>query len=212
MGLTGKAYDLNTPYRGAIHRGVAGCSGRGQCSGPVPATRHIGCHLPYVADDIRRPGSQRREDTAPIGKGKPTVETDGGRASTGYPGAESNHCKKLVRPKAKRTVATLLVARDGLSQRRVCRLVTLDRNTLRYQSRRSDDPELRARMRGLPRPSDGMGALVSCAAMTGRVAGESQEGRADLSEERALAAPPDTEESYSGPPCGASVGPRARAM
>jgi putative transposase len=82
----------------------------------------------------------------------------------------------------------------------------------RYQSRRSDDPELRARMRGLPRPSDGMGALVSCAAMTGRVAGESQEGRADLSEERALAAPPDTEESYSGPPCGATVGPRARAM
>ena len=41
----------------------------------------------------------------------------------------------------------LLVARFGLSQRRVCRLVALDRNTLRYQSRRSDDEGLRARMR-----------------------------------------------------------------
>jgi hypothetical protein len=40
--------------------------------------------------------------------------------------------KTLVRPKAKRTTATLLVVRFGLSQRRVCRLVALDRNTLRY--------------------------------------------------------------------------------
>lgn len=43
----------------------------------------------------------------------------------------------------------MLVARFGLSQRRVCRLVALDRNTLRYQSRRSDDQGLRARMRGI---------------------------------------------------------------
>jgi putative transposase len=40
-----------------------------------------------------------------------------------------------------------MVVRFGLSQRRVCRLVALDRNTLRYQSRRSDDQGLRARMR-----------------------------------------------------------------
>ena len=40
-----------------------------------------------------------------------------------------------------------MVARFGLSQRRVCQLVALDRNTLRYQSRRSDDQGLRARMR-----------------------------------------------------------------
>lgn len=41
----------------------------------------------------------------------------------------------------------LMVVRFGLSQRRVCRLVVLDRNTLRYQSRRSDDQALRAWMR-----------------------------------------------------------------
>jgi putative transposase len=40
-----------------------------------------------------------------------------------------------------------MVARFGLSQRRVCRLIGLDRNTLRYQSRRSDDQVLRARLR-----------------------------------------------------------------
>ena len=82
------------------------------------------------------PGSQRCEETAPAGRGKPAVEADGGGASAGYPGAEGDHRKKLVRPKAKRTAATLLVARFGLSQRRVCRFVALDRNTLRYRSRR----------------------------------------------------------------------------
>ncbi|MBI5316136.1 MAG: IS3 family transposase [Nitrospirae bacterium] len=55
--------------------------------------------------------------------------------------------KKLVRPKAKRAAAQEVVARFGLSQRRVCQLVDVDRNTLRYQSRRSDDQKLRARVR-----------------------------------------------------------------
>jgi len=65
------------------------------------------------------------------GRRKPAIETDGGRASAGYPGAEGDPRKKLVRPKAKRTAATLMVVRFGLSQRRVCRVVALDRNTLR---------------------------------------------------------------------------------
>jgi len=40
-----------------------------------------------------------------------------------------------------------MVARFGLSQRRVCQLVAQDRNTLRYQSRRSDDQGILARVR-----------------------------------------------------------------
>jgi len=43
--------------------------------------------------------------------------------------------------------ATFLVARFGLSQRRVCRLITLDRNTLRYGSRCHEDAALRTRIR-----------------------------------------------------------------
>lgn len=43
--------------------------------------------------------------------------------------------------------AQCIVARFGLSQRRVCRLVELDRNTLRYRSRRPDDRVLRTRIR-----------------------------------------------------------------
>ena len=40
-----------------------------------------------------------------------------------------------------------MTARFGLSERRVCRLIVLDRNTLRYRSRRPDDVALRTRIR-----------------------------------------------------------------
>jgi putative transposase len=40
-----------------------------------------------------------------------------------------------------------VTARFGLSQRRICGLVELDRNTLRYRSRRPDDRLLRTRIR-----------------------------------------------------------------
>jgi putative transposase len=57
------------------------------------------------------------------------------------------HRKKLVTPKVKRAAAQWVVARVGLSQRRVCRLVALDRDTLRYRSHRPDEPALRMRRR-----------------------------------------------------------------
>ncbi len=42
-----------------------------------------------------------------------------------------------------------MAERFGLSQRRVCRLITLDRNTLRYRSRRQADAVLRMRIRDI---------------------------------------------------------------
>jgi putative transposase len=39
------------------------------------------------------------------------------------------------------------VARFGLSERRICRLLALDRNTLRYRSRHQEDSALRTRIR-----------------------------------------------------------------
>ncbi|MBK5283533.1 MAG: IS3 family transposase [Nitrospiraceae bacterium] len=68
-------------------------------------------------------------------------------ARAGHPGTEGDHRKKLVRPKAKRMAAQWMAERFGLSLRRVCQLGDVDRNTLRYQSRRSDDQRLRARVR-----------------------------------------------------------------
>jgi hypothetical protein len=154
--------------RRANHCGAERRPRQGQCPGPVPEARHLGCHLLYVADEICGAGSQRREETTPTGKRKPASETDGGGASAGPPGAESDHRKKLVRPKAKRAAAQGVVARFGLSQRRVCRFVSLDRNTLRYRSRRRDDRGLRTRVREIARPNGAMGAPGSLCGCGGK--------------------------------------------
>jgi hypothetical protein len=98
-------------------------------------------------DEICRAGSQRREEAPPVGRRKPAAEADGGGASAGHSGAEGRHRKKLVAPKAKRTAAQWMAERFGLSQRRVCHLLALDRNTLRYRSRRQEDAALRTRIR-----------------------------------------------------------------
>ena len=50
-------------------------------------------------------------------------------------------------PKAKRAAAQWVAERFGLSERRVCRIVPLDRNTLRYHSRRQEDAALQTRIR-----------------------------------------------------------------
>ena len=98
MGRKEEALDAKTAYGGADHRGVEGCPGRGQYPGPVPEARHLERDIPYMADEICRPSSQRREEAAPTGRGKPAVDADGDGAGVGDPGAEGNHRQKLVRP------------------------------------------------------------------------------------------------------------------
>lgn len=68
------------------------------------------------------------------------------KQALGIQAPEIRHRKNLVAPKAKRAAAQLMAERLGLSQRRVCRLLKLDRNTLRYRSRRQDDAALRTRI------------------------------------------------------------------
>lgn len=80
---------------------------------------------------------------------KPATQTDGGGTSAGHPGTRGSHRKKLVAPKAKRMAAQWMAERFGLSQRRVCRLLQADRNTLRYRSRRQEDGALRTRIRAI---------------------------------------------------------------
>ena len=54
---------------------------------------NLGYHLLYVADEIRGPGSQRREEAASAGREKLAVEAAGGRVSAGHPGVEGDHRK-----------------------------------------------------------------------------------------------------------------------
>lgn len=55
----------------------------------------------------------------------------------------------MVTPSARRTVVAHIVASHGVSERRACRLLNVDRTSHRYRSRRPDDAVLRERLRAL---------------------------------------------------------------
>ena len=55
----------------------------------------------------------------------------------------------MVTPAAKRQAAAHLCAAYEVSQRRACRVIGCDRMTVRYRSRRPDDPKLRERLLAL---------------------------------------------------------------
>ncbi len=57
--------------------------------------------------------------------------------------------KKVVAPDAKRKAVAHLVEVHQVSQRRACSALDVDRSTVRYQSRRDDDTELRNAMKAI---------------------------------------------------------------
>ena len=57
--------------------------------------------------------------------------------------------KKRLRPAVQRQAVGRVMERHGLSQRHACRLVGIDRSTLRYQRKQSDDATVRQRLREL---------------------------------------------------------------
>ncbi len=55
----------------------------------------------------------------------------------------------MVGPAAKREAVTHLKSVMGLSERRACQIISADRKTIRYQSSRPPETELRAKLREL---------------------------------------------------------------
>ena len=55
----------------------------------------------------------------------------------------------MVTPAARRQAVAHVCATQGVSERRACEALDLDRSTIRYRSRRPDDAEARLRLRAL---------------------------------------------------------------
>ena len=55
----------------------------------------------------------------------------------------------MVTPVAQREAVAHLRDRHGMSERRACRVIDADRKSVRYQSRRPPETELRTRLREL---------------------------------------------------------------
>lgn len=57
----------------------------------------------------------------------------------------------MVTPDAKRNAVAHALVQHGISQRRACRVLSVDRSLIRYQAQRPDDSGLRAAMRDIAR-------------------------------------------------------------
>ncbi len=57
----------------------------------------------------------------------------------------------MVTPAVKREAVAHLVVAHEMSERRACRVIGAERMTVRYRSRRPDDPKLRERLVALAR-------------------------------------------------------------
>jgi putative transposase len=74
-----------------------------------------------------------------------------GRCHARQCGFEGSSVKKMVTPAVKREAVAHLRTEHEMSERRACRVIGCQRMTVRYRSRRPDDPALRERLRALAR-------------------------------------------------------------
>lgn len=72
--------------------------------------------------------------------------------------------KKLVRPAARRRAVEDVRQTFGISERRACAILGVDRSSMRYAHRRGDDDDLRSRLReiALERRRFGYRRLGTC--------------------------------------------------
>jgi putative transposase len=56
-----------------------------------------------------------------------------------------------VTPDAKRKAVSYLEAANGVSERRACAAMAVDRSTIRYESKRPDDTDLRDQVKQIAR-------------------------------------------------------------
>src|SRR5713101_1490396 len=115
----------------------------------MPAPRDLKRDTVQVEIEVRRAGGIG--STPPqIARGrKPAVKEVAGGVDAGQRSAQGPARKKRLKPAAQRMAVSKVMERHGLSQRHACRLVGMDRSTLRYQGKRPDDSTLRERLREL---------------------------------------------------------------
>ena len=115
----------------------------GEDGGRLPPARDQPADVLQLEGEVRRPGRVRRQALAGAGGRERQAEEAAGRSDAGQRCPEGRRLKKMVTPAARRKVVAHAVASHGMSERRACRLVGVDRSSHRYRSRRPDDAGLR---------------------------------------------------------------------
>lgn len=123
----------------------------------MPPPWHQPADLLQVEAKVWRAASLRCQATAVDRRGKPQTQKAGGRPGTGQHGFEGDALKKVLKPKARRSVVTEMMKSFGLSQRRVCRLSGWNRSSIQFRPQPDPDRALRERMKqwAIQKPSWG---------------------------------------------------------
>src|SRR5712672_2375033 len=115
----------------------------------MPAPRDLERDTVQVEIQIRRPGGLGGTPAQGARGREPALEEAAGGVDARQRGAQGPARKKRLKPAAQRMSVSRVMERHGLSQRHACRLVGMDRSTLRYQGKQPDDSALRQRLREL---------------------------------------------------------------
>src|SRR5690606_37231410 len=131
------------------HRDAEGTRGRREDGGCLPQALHLGSDLLQVQGEVRRNGRVRRPSPeGSRGRERPAEEA-AGRTDSGQRDPEGCRRKKMVTPDAKGKAVAHAWEVQGVSQRRACQALRIDRSTVRYTSIRPDDAPLREAMKAV---------------------------------------------------------------
>jgi hypothetical protein len=134
-----------------IIRGFEGARPGRQDRRPMPQARDQRGDLLQLEEQVWRDGRVRSQAAKAACGRERQAEEAVGRCHARQCGFEGSAVKKMVTPAVKREAVAHLRTEHEMSERRACRVIGCQRMTVRYRSRRPDDPALRERLRALAR-------------------------------------------------------------
>src|SRR5690606_30903349 len=133
----------------ADHRRAEGSGGGSEACRPGAPARGFRSDDLQLEVEVRRARGVRGSASEGAGGREREAQAAAGGCDAGPGSAEGSSVKKVVTPAAKREAVAHLQACHGMSERRACRVVGADRKSVRYRSTRTDDAELREKLREL---------------------------------------------------------------
>jgi len=144
-------------YRGADHTDIERSRGDRKYPGDMPTAQRNRADILSVAQQIWWHGRIRGQEAEGVGKREFRFKKTGGRVIAGQPDAEGCCRKKVVSLAERRRVANYLQETYGVSERRTCKVVSINRNTKRRQSGNEKKAELVKRIHELSDKHDRYG-------------------------------------------------------
>ncbi len=144
-------------YGGADNKDTEGSRVDREYTGDMPLAQRDGTDILPLAKQIRRNGSIGGQEAERVGKREFRFNETGERIITRQPNAERRCRKKVVSLAERRWVANYLQEEYGVSERRTCKVVSINRSTKRCQSGNQNKADLVKRIHKLSYEHDRYG-------------------------------------------------------